>query len=396
MKINILHSSFQTDEFVWNEYAELLDRLKKEFQAEITIIGDGNLLPQTTPDAVMIATGGVENLFKTLFTGNGPVTLIADGRNNSLAAALEILTWLEGQGVEGRILHGSNEEIVMGLMDRKGGLDKARIGLFGEPSDWLIASGVDRDYLLERFGVETLDIDLQRLSDGIKAISNNEAAKVAQAIVKRAQGVKEPSCADMLEAAKTYLAIKIICQEERLDALTIRCFDIVITCRTTSCLALALLNDEGIVAGCEGDMQTLMSMLLVKRICGEEAFMANPSHLSDTTSMLAHCTIPLKMCDSLILRSHFESGIGVAIQGMLPLTDYTLFKWGGPKLDRYFVTEAKAVETPYSNHFCRTQITLDVDLRSYLLQHSIGNHHVIIKGKHKEELERFFKTMPHP
>ena len=180
MKINILRSSFQTDAFVWNEYADLIERLKKECQAEITVIGDGATLPQTAPDAVMIATGGVENLFKTLFTGHGPVTLIADGRNNSLAAALEILTWLEGQGVEGKILHGTNEEIMKGLMGQMSGLGKARIGLFGKPSDWLIASGVDREYLLEHFGVETLDIDLQRLIDGVKAVSKEEAAKVAQ------------------------------------------------------------------------------------------------------------------------------------------------------------------------------------------------------------------------
>ena len=397
MKINILRSSFQTDEFVWKEYADLLNRLKTECQAEIQINDD------TMPDVVMIATGGVENQFKTLFTTAAaqnpslkaqPVTLIADGRNNSLAAALEILTWLEGQDVEGKILHGTNDEIIASLIETcsSTSLQGVRIGLFGQPSDWLIASGVDRGYLLEHFGVETLDIDLQRLIDGIKAVTNNEAAKVAQSIVKRAQGVKEPSCADMLEAAKTYLAIRKICQEERLDALTIRCFDIVNTCGTTSCLALALLNDEGIVAGCEGDMQTLMSMLLAKRLCGAEAFMANPSNLRGTTTMLAHCTIPLNMCDGLTLRSHFESGIGVAIQGLLPLTDYTIFKWGGPKLDRYFVTEAQAVETPYSNHFCRTQITLNVDLRSYLLQHSIGNHHVIIKGRHKEKLESFFAS----
>jgi L-fucose isomerase-like protein len=365
-----------------------LNRLKTECQAEIQINGD------TMPDVVMIATGGVENQFKTLFTGNGPVTLIADGRNNSLAAALEILTWLEGQGVEGQILHGTNDEIIASLVGTHSSapLQGVRIGLFGEPSDWLIASGVDRNYLLEHFGVETLDIDLQRLIDGIKAVPKDEALKVAQNIVKKSHDVVEPSCADMLEAAKTYLAIRKICQEERLDALTIRCFDIVNTCGMTSCLALALLNDEGIVAGCEGDMQTLMSMLLAKRLCGAEAFMANPSNLTGTTTMLAHCTIPLNLCDDITLRSHFESGIGVAIQGMLPLTDYTIFKWGGPRLDRYFVTEAQAVETPYSNHFCRTQITLNVDLRSYLLQHSIGNHHVIIKGKHKEKLDRFFTS----
>ena len=196
----------------------------------------------------------------------------------------------------------------------------------------------------------------------------------------------------MLEAAKAYLAIKKICQEERLDAMTIRCFDIVKACGTTSCLALALLNDEGIVAGCEGDMQTIMSMFLAKRLCGEVAFMANPSQLTDQSSMLAHCTIPLTMCDETIVRSHFESGIGVAIQGLLPLTDYTLFKWGGTKLDRYFVVEAQAVATPYSNHFCRTQITLNVNLKPYLLQHSIGNHHVIIRGRHADEIRKFMQA----
>ena len=409
MKIIILRSSFQTDDFVRTEYADLIQRLENECQAEIQIIGDENVETQnfaslqTLPDAYMIATGGVENLFKRIWSSidvemtcspHRPkaVTMIADGRNNSLAASLEILTYLGNNGAEGRIVHGTNDEIVSTLVETCHGASlQGRIGLFGQPSDWLIASGVDRESLLQHYGIETVDVDLQRLIDGIKTVPQNEAVEVAQTMVKRAKAVKEPSDADMLEAAKAYLAIKRICQEERLDAMTIRCFDIVKACGTTSCLALALLNDEGIVAGCEGDMQTLMSMYLAQRLCGEVAFMANPSQLTDESSMLAHCTIPLTMCDETVVRSHFESGIGVAIQGLLPLTDYTLFKWGGPQLDRYFVTEAQAIETPYSNHFCRTQITLNVNLKPYLLQHSIGNHHVIIRGRHVEEIRRFMQ-----
>ena len=407
MKITILRSSFQTDEFVRNEYADLIQRLENECNAEINIIGDesvethGRAYLQALPDAVMIATGGVENLFKRIWEAidvemmcapsrQNTVTMIADGRNNSLAAALEILTYLGNNGMEGRIVHGTNDEIISTLTETHGRASlRGRIGLFGQPSDWLIASGVDRDYLHQHYGIETIDIDLQRLINGIKTIPQTEAEKVAQTMVKHAKAVMEPTSADMLEAAKAYLALKQICQEEHLDAMTIRCFDIVKTCGTTSCLALALLNDEGIVAGCEGDMQTLLSMFLAKRLCGETAFMANPSQLTDQSSMLAHCTIPLTMCDETTIRSHFESGIGVAIQGLLPLTDYTLFKWGGPKLDRYFVTEAKAIETPYSNHFCRTQITLNVNLKPYLLQHSIGNHHVIILGRHADQIRQF-------
>ena len=119
--------------------------------------------------------------------------------------------------------------------------------------------------------------------------------------------------------------------------------------------------------------------------------MANPSILTDKTTMFAHCTVPLSMCYRTTMRTHFESGIGVAVQGDMPLTDYTILKWGGHRLDKMFVTEAKAIKNEYSNHFCRTQITFDINLKPYLLNHSIGNHHVIIKGCHAAEIRRFMK-----
>ena len=66
MNILILRSSFQTDDFVRTEYAELLQRLEKECHADIQIIGDESVetqnfasLQKSLPDAVMIATGGV-------------------------------------------------------------------------------------------------------------------------------------------------------------------------------------------------------------------------------------------------------------------------------------------------------------------------------------------------
>ena len=391
MNILILRSSFQSDDFVRTEYAELLGLLKDKCNAEIKIIGDENVetfqetsLQLQSVNFVMIATGGTENLFKKLFdmetfretSLQKTITLIADGRNNSLAASLEILSYLSENGKEGRILHGTNDEIVNEIVETCHGaslptdlFNGTRIGVFGTPSDWLIASGVDYEYIRERYGIETVFIDLQRLVDEI--------------------GSSEKT--DMLAADKTYTAIKKICQEERLDAMTIRCFDIVKACNTTSCLALAKLNDEGIVAGCEGDMQTLMTMLLAKKLLNEPAFMANPSILTDTTSMFAHCTVPLSMCYKTSMRTHFESGIGVAVQGDMPLTDYTIMKWGGRKLDKYFVTEAKAIKNEYSNHFCRTQITFDINLKPYLLNHSIGNHHVIVKGRHSDIIKRFMK-----
>ena len=72
MNLLLLRSSFQTDDFVKQEYAELLKRLQTVCNADIQIIGEDTVethsfASQPVPDAVMIATGGVENLFKTLW-----------------------------------------------------------------------------------------------------------------------------------------------------------------------------------------------------------------------------------------------------------------------------------------------------------------------------------------
>lgn len=398
MNILVLRSSFQTDDFVEKEYAALFENLKSEFHANINILGDDETAIRqwkqngVKPDFVMTATGGVEGLFKQIIDQLGQdINLIADGRNNSLAAALEILSYLSNEGRNGRIIHGSNAEIISKIKSEHKPLSGTRIGCFGAPSDWLIASGVDRDFVMQHFGIQIIDIDMQRLIEGINTANLAEATKVANDCMKRSKAIVEPTQADMLDAAKTYLAIKKICLEEQLTAMTIRCFDIVNACGTTSCLALALLNDEGIVAGCEGDMQTVITMVLAQRLCGEKAFMANPSNLTEQNSMLAHCTLPLSMCDEIVMRSHFESLKGVAIQGLLPTTDYTIMKWGGKQLNKYFVAEAKALPIDYSNHFCRTQIKLDVNLKDYLLNRSIGNHHVIIKGRHAETIRNFMK-----
>ena len=124
MKVLVIRSSFQSDGFVNTEYAELFGLLKKECDAEITILGEESgwswlITSIQSNDFVMVETGGVENLFKKIWSTGmlKTTTLIADGRNNSLAAALEILSFLSENGSEGRIIHGSNEEIARNVKE---------------------------------------------------------------------------------------------------------------------------------------------------------------------------------------------------------------------------------------------------------------------------------------
>lgn len=406
----VLHSSLQNHSFVKREYDGLLNILASDFYAQFDFLDNLESLPSSSKyEDFIISTGGVENIFLDLLKRNlvgTNVTLIADGRFNSLAASMEILTYLNYNNIKAFIAYGSNEEISARLKEHPhvdfvneqcGGaalsLSGDKIAVFGEPSDWLIASNVDRDFLKQKFNIDFVDIPLDTLFRRFSLIDDNMVEFLAadfQAVTSRGETTER----DLLDSLKIYLAINQICQENNCTCATVRCFSIIEKLKATGCLALALLNDEGIDAACEGDLQSLLSMILVRRVTGMPSFMANPSAMSkdNHTTTFAHCTVPTTMCRRYGFRSHFESQCGLAVAGEFsPSEVYTIFKWGGEKLDRFFVEEAVSVVAPSNENLCRSQLTLNFYNPEYMLNNPIGNHHIILKGTFADKLRTALK-----
>ena len=406
----VLHSSLQNHSFVKREYDGLLNILASDFDAQFDFLDNLESLPSSSKyEDFIISTGGVENIFLDLLKRNlvgTNVTLIADGRFNSLAASMEILTYLNNNNIKAFIAYGSNEEISARLKEHPNvdffneqcgsaalSLSGDKIAVFGEPSDWLIASNVDRDFLKQKFNIDFVDIPLDTLFRRFSLIDDNMVEFLAtdfQAVISRGETTER----DLLDSLKIYLAINQICQENNCTCATVRCFSIIEKLKATGCLALALLNDEGIDAACEGDLQSLLSMILVRRVTGMPSFMANPSAMSkdNHTTTFAHCTVPTTMCRRYGFRSHFESQCGLAVAGEFsPSEVYTIFKWGGEKLDRFFVEEAVSVVAPSNENLCRSQLTLNFYNPEYMLNNPIGNHHIILKGAFADKLRTALK-----
>lgn len=406
----VLHSSLQNHSFVKREYDGLLNILASDFDAQFDFLDNLESLPSSSKyEDFIISTGGVENIFLDLLKRNlvgTNVTLIADGRFNSLAASMEILTYLNNNNIKAFIAYGSNEEISARLKDLTHidfvneqcgsaalSLSGDKIAVFGEPSDWLIASNVDRDFLKQKLNIDFVDIPLDTLFRRFSLIDDNMVEFLAtdfQAVTSRGETTER----DLLDSLKIYLAINQICQENNCTCATVRCFSIIEKLKATGCLALALLNDEGIDAACEGDLQSLLSMILVRRVTGMPSFMANPSAMSkdNHTTTFAHCTVPTTMCRRYGFRSHFESQCGLAVAGEFsPSEVYTIFKWGGEKLDRFFVEEAVSVVAPSNENLCRSQLTLNFYNPEYMLNNPIGNHHIIVKGAFADKLRTALK-----
>lgn len=406
----VLHSSLQNHSFVKREYDGLLNILASDFDAQFDFLDNLESLPSSSKyEDFIISTGGVENIFLDLLKRNlvgTNVTLIADGRFNSLAASMEILTYLNNNNIKAFIAYGSNEEISARLKEHPHvdfvneqcgsaalSLSGDKIAVFGKPSDWLIASNVDRDFLKQKFNIDFVDIPLDTLFRRFSLIDDNMVEFLAtdfQAVTSRGETTER----DLLDSLKIYLAINQICQENNCTCATVRCFSIIEKLKATGCLALALLNDEGIDAACEGDLQSLLSMILVRRVTGMPSFMANPSAMSkdNHTTTFAHCTVPTTMCRRYGFRSHFESQCGLAVAGEFsPSEVYTIFKWGGEKLDRFFVEEAVSVVAPSNENLCRSQLTLNFYNPEYMLNNPIGNHHIILKGAFADKLRTALK-----
>ena len=319
---------------------------------------------------IYVRTGGTEGIFLKLLPelqakSNRPFYFLTSGKSNSLAASMEILSYLRQHGIQGEIIHGSPEYIThrIYLLKKveKGHrlLNGARLGIIGKPSDWLISSHADKDLVKARLGIELIDIPMEAM------YKNNNI----------------------------YESLKAVVAEYQLQGFTLRCFDLLTTLKNTGCMALAKLNAEGFVAGCEGDVPAMLTMMIIRSLLGISGFQANPSNINpDTGEMLfAHCTIPLDMVERYELDTHFESGIGVGIRGYMKEGPVTIFKVSGD-MSRYFIAEGTLVRNQSKPDLCRTQQVIKLADKSqiqYFLTNPIGNHHIIMPGHHKELLEQF-------
>lgn len=403
MKIALVSflADINDEEKINASYADIYNSLNENF--EVTEI-DAEEAPYhdfSVYDLTLnfIKSGGCENKFADVFEYlPQPIYLYAVGINNSLPAALEILSFVKTKGVSAEILHGEMEKITAEIKKLakykkvRNSITDARIGIIGKPSDWLIGSKVEYEHAAHHWGTKFIEIEMKEFYNIYEEVDLKKAEEKADEIAENAVNMVENSYQELVEAAKIYFVLKEIVDKYNLNALTLRCFDIVEELKTTGCLALALLNNEGIIAGCEGDVPAVFTMYLAYTLTGEIPFMANPSAVDSKKDdiIFAHCTIATAAVDRFILRSHFETGIGVGIQGVAAEGPVTVFKIAGAGLEEYFAAEGRIIENLDNSAACRTQLKVNLPGGAeYFLKDTLANHHILIKGNHTDIINEF-------
>ena len=369
-KIYTLTSELHDERAVTKSTQEFLQSLNLDYDFKGNNFDDYGTAPLSL---IYVRTGGTEGIFNRLLPqlqqmSTQPFYLLTSGKSNSLAASMEILSFLRQRNLDGEIIHGSPEYVTrrIGELQKVGEarklLNGCRLGIIGQPSDWLISSHADPQVVKDKLGIELIEVDMSELLDAVGPdVDGGEAG-----------------------AMKIYEALKLIVSRYNLQGFTLRCFDLLSAVRNTGCLALAKLNSEGIVAGCEGDVPAMLTMKIAQALTGIIGFQANPASIDVETGQMvfAHCTIPLSLVERYEFDTHFESGIGIGIRGYMKEGPVTVFKVSGD-LSRHFVSQGQLIRNEAKPDLCRTQQVIRLDDASqatYFLTRPIGNHHIILPG----------------
>ncbi len=193
--------------------------------------------------------------------------------------------------------------------------------LIGDTEPWVISNCKDSN-TYKRLGVNVFRVSQDELLARMEQITESEAAPFYHYFYDTAEACIEPNCSDMKRASQMAAALLFTIEKYHAQGAAVACFNM-LRSGTTSCLGVSYINDcTPYVAACEGDIDSAVTMLAMKKLSPTRLWMANPALHPDRLIHFSHCTAPLDMdgCGKCpyTLRSHHESGIGVSLQADYP------------------------------------------------------------------------------
>ena len=345
---------------------------------------------ENNPDVLFFLTGGSEQSATEQVSPGHFYILIGSQHDNSYASATEVKAYLNDMNILSILLDEEKAETVLFLRDFltvKQALKKLngkRLGLIGQVSDWLISSSIPSEVLKAKFGIKLIEIPWSNMA-------HFSECKPSHLFLDSFSCEKHM---DLANTAKVSELLSNTIEKYELDAITVECFPMVQKDGVTACLPLAKLNNDGIPAGCEGDLTSIAGMMICQELTGIIPWMANINKASDEVCMFSHCTIAPALISGFSVTTHFETGKGTAIEGNFKGDLITIFRFDN-KLSKAFIATATITGRPKSDTTCRTQIEVKLSENEVKLlrERPLGNHHLIFPGDCKKVLHVFCKIL---
>lgn len=266
------------------------------------------------------------------------------------------------------------------------------------------------DEVKKRLGAEVVAVDEKTFSDLIAAADEKAVAAEAERWTKGAKAILEPNQEDIAKAARVSIALQDLMKQQHAQGLAIG------TCmgwlsKGFPCLGFTRLRDTGFPAACEGDMDSLLTMLLFQHAADRPGFQGNATFdTSRNVLWTAHCTAPLQMDGPdgkpapYLLRGHSEVGGSGCVPEVQYRVGETVTRGKLINLDTILCSTGKIIEVPEKSvRACRTQIVTEVrdaakmaaNWSSVLQTEDAMTllHRVVVYGDHMDSIRHLARLM---
>jgi len=276
-------------------------------------------------------------------------------------------------------------------------LRNAHVGLAGYRADGFFNLSVSDTQLYERTGVL---IDHYELSEVMRPAPGDFDEQSLQSIfdcslLSESQAQKTAALANALDR---------FMQEKRLDALALRCWpEFADLYGTSPCAAMSLLAAKDIVIGCEGDIEGTLTMLALRSISKEPAFLADISQIdaAQNSALLWHCGVAAHSLwdgkSPRTLDTYFAGGRGVTAGFALRPGTITIARIDTARgQTRLFLQtgEALPTEKELTGTYVKARFERPAeDMLRLVTETGVAHHVALLYGDHAAALRTFARIM---
>lgn len=194
-------------------------------------------------------------------------------------------------------------------------LRNAHVGLLGFRAHGFFNLSVEDPSLYGETGVI---LDHYELSDVYGTAVADDVIAAREAQIKKIFDVSALNADQISKVAALSAKLNAFCEKNRIDAMAIRCWpEFARDFGVAPCAAMSLLQSEGRILACEGDVEGALSMLMQKAVGAETPYLFDFSQvdLKQNFALLWHCGVaPCNLWDGHSVRSldtYFAGGKGV-------------------------------------------------------------------------------------
>lgn len=227
-------------------------------------------------------------------------------------------------------------------------LKQARVGIIGYRADGFFNVGVDELGLYKKYGCI---VDHFELSEVFDFVASPDRTAYYKDKIERHFDLKGISESQKEKVAVLAAKLEAFTKSKNLSMTAIRCWpEFAAGFGIAPCASMSVLQDEGLILSCEGDIDCGLTMLCHAAAGAKTPFMADLSqvNLAEDFALMWHCGVaPCSLCDGVCtptLDTYFAGGRGVTAGFVMKSGDISM-----ARLDsinghyRLFMEKGKAV-----------------------------------------------------